>query len=71
MGQRNVEGFGDPGKNNGGRLIVFCDKRGLSLSTTYFEHKSLHKYTMVGRSQDGVDVMSMIDLVLVKKAMLL
>ena len=36
----------------------------------YFKHRSLHKYTRVARGQDGVDVNSMIDLVLVKKDML-
>ena len=35
-----------------------------------FEHKSLHKYTRVAKGQDGVEVKSMIDLVLVKKDML-
>ena len=37
---------------------------------TCFVHKSLHKYTKVARSQDGVEVRNMIDLVLVKKDML-
>ena len=37
---------------------------------TYFKHKSLHKYTMVARVQDGVDVKTMIDLVLVKRDIL-
>ena len=49
-------------------MIELCAERGLSLSNTYLEHNSLHKYTKVARSQDGVDVMSMIHLV--KKAML-
>ena len=31
---------------------------------------SLHKYTRVAKSQDGMEVKSMIDLVLVKKGML-
>ena len=43
---------------------------GLSVSNTHFEHKSLHKYTKVVRSQDRMKVMSMIDLVVVKKAMM-
>ena len=43
---------------------------GLSVSNPYFEHMSLYKYTRVARGQDGVEVMSMIDLVLVKKDML-
>ena len=32
-------------------------------------HRSLHKYTEVARGQDGVEVKSIIDLVLVKKDM--
>ena len=40
------------------------------MGSTYFEHKNLRKYTEVARGQDGVDVMSIIDLVLVKKGML-
>ena len=40
------------------------------MSNTYFEHKSLHKYTRVAKGQDGVEVKSMIDLVLVKKDIL-
>ena len=40
------------------------------MGNTYFEHESLHKYTRMARRQDGVEVMSMIDLVLVKKEML-
>ena len=43
---------------------------GLCVGSTYFEHKKLHKYTRVAWSQDGVEVKSMIDLVLVKKDML-
>ena len=45
-------------------------ERGLGVGNTYFEHKSLYKYTRVARGQDGVEVMSMIDLVLVKEDML-
>ena len=37
------------------------------MGNTYFEHNSLHKYTRVAGCQDGVEVMSMVDLVLVKK----
>ena len=64
--------FGALGENNNGRRVVkFCDERGLCVGNTYFKHTSLHKYTRVARGQDGVDVKSMIDLVLVKKDMLL
>ena len=48
----------------------FCAERGVSVSNTYFEHRSLHKYKRVARGQDGVEVKSMIDLLVVKKAML-
>ena len=39
-------------KNNGKRVIDFCAERGLSVSNTYFEHKSLQKYTSMSRGQD-------------------
>ena len=36
--------FGVPGENdNGRRVMEFCAGKGLCVSTTYFEHKSLHK----------------------------
>ena len=47
-----------------------CSERGLCIGDTYFEHMSLHKYTRVGRGQDGVNLKSIIDQVLVKKDML-
>ena len=57
---------GVPGENdNDRRLIDFCAE-----SNTYFEYRSLHKYTRVAGGQDGGKVRSVIDLVLVKKAML-
>ena len=37
---------------------------------TYFKHRGLHKYTRVARGQQGVDIKSMVDLVLVKRDML-
>ena len=37
---------------------------------TYFNHRSLYKYTRVARGQDGVEVRGMIDLELVKRNML-
>ena len=40
------------------------------MGNTYFEYRSLHKYTRVVRGQDGVEVKSMIDLMLVKKDMM-
>ena len=37
---------------------------------TYFKHRSLHRYTRVARSQDGMEITIRIDLVLVKRDML-
>ena len=48
-------------------MTDLCAERRLSLGNTYFDHKSLHKYTRVARGQDGLEIISMIDLVLVKK----
>ena len=47
-------------------MLEFCAERGLCVGNTYFERTSLHKYTRVLRIQDGVEVKSMTDLVLVK-----
>ena len=63
--------FGVPGANdNSRRLVEFHAERELCVGNTYFKHMSLHKYTRVARGQDGVEVKSMIDLVLVKRDML-
>ena len=63
--------FGFPGENENGRKVVeFCAESWLCVGNTYFEHNNLHKYTRVARGQDGVEVKSMIYLVLVKKDML-
>ena len=51
-------------------MVEFCAGKGMCVGNTYFKHRSLHKYTRVARGQDGVEVKSMIDLVLVKKGML-
>ena len=48
-------------------MVEFCAERGLCMSNTYFKHRSLHKYTRVVMGQDGVEIKSMTDLVLVKK----
>ena len=45
-------------------------KGALCVGSTDFEHKNLYKYTRVARGQEGVEVKSMLDLVLVKKNML-
>ena len=63
--------FGVPGENDNGRkLVEFSAERELCVANTYFEHRSLHKYTRVARGQDGVHVKSIRDLVLLKKDML-
>ena len=51
--------------DNGRRVIDFCAERGFCV-----EHKSLHKCTRVIRGQDEMELLSMIDLVLVKKDIL-
>ena len=51
--------------------VEFCAVKGLCVGNTYFKHRSSHKYTKVGRGQDGVELKNMIDLVLVKRDMLI
>ena len=43
-------------KDNRRRVTDFCVERALCMGNTYFEHKSLHKYSRVARGQDGVKV---------------
>ena len=50
--------------------MEFCAERGLCVGNTYFKHRNLHKYTKVARGQDVMKVMSMIDLLLVKRDIL-
>ena len=50
--------------------MEFCGERGLCVGNTYFKHRSLHKYTRVAKGQDGWEIKSIIDLVLVKRDML-
>ena len=57
-------------KNSGKRMVDFCVEMGLCGGNTYFEYKSLHKLNKGTNGQDGMEVKSMIDLVLVKKDML-
>ena len=40
------------------------------MGNTYFKHRSVHKYTRVAGDQDGVEIKSTIDLVLVNRDML-
>ena len=51
-------------------MVEFYAERGLCVDNTYFKHRILHKYTRVAKSQDGVEIKSMVDLVLVKRDML-
>jgi hypothetical protein len=64
-------GYGVEWENeNGMRVIDFCVDKGMCVCNTFFDHKSVHKYTRVGKDRDGAEVKSMIDVVLVKKEML-
>ena len=45
-------------------------KKGDSVWITHFKHRCVHKYTRVARGREGVEIRSMIDLVLVKRNML-
>ena len=61
-----------PGENDNIRRVVeFCEERGLCVGNTYFKHRSLYKYTKMARGLDGAEIKSMIDLVLVKRDILL
>ena len=42
--------------DNGRRMVELCVERGLCMGNTYFEYRSLHKYTKVARAQDIVEV---------------
>ena len=50
--------------------MEFYEKRGLCVGNTYFKHRGLHKYTRKARGREGVEIKSMIDLLLVKRDML-
>ena len=43
--------------------------KGLYVCNNFFKHRSLYKYAIVARGQDGVKVKRMINMVLVKKIM--
>ena len=51
-------------------MVKFYEERGFCVGNIYFKHRSEHKYTRVAGSRDGVEIKSMIDLVLVKRDML-
>ena len=64
--------YGDSRENeNVRRLVEISAERMLCVGNIYVESKSLHKYARVARGQDEVEVKSMIDLVLMKRDMLL
>ena len=50
--------------------LLFSKECIICVLNTYFKHKNICKYTRVVRNQDGLEVMSMIDWVLVKRNML-
>ena len=60
-----LENIGD-----GRRLFHFRAEKELCVVNTYFMDKNLHKYTRLARGQNKVEVMSILDLVLVKKDLL-
>ena len=49
--------------------MEFWAEIGLCVGNTYFKHRILHKYTRVARGQGGVEIKSMIYLVLVRSDM--
>ena len=51
-------------------MVEFCAERGLCFGSTYFKHRSLHKYTRVARREYGMEVKSMIDLMQLKNDIL-
>ena len=52
--------------NSEKRLIEYCAERRLCVVNTYLKYKSLHKYNMVARCLDGMEIMIIADLVLLK-----
>ena len=50
--------------------MKFCAEGLVCVSNACFKCRSLYKYTRVARGQDGMDIKSMTDLVLVKRDML-
>ena len=51
-GWLEVEFIGVPGENDNVRRVVeICFERGLCVGNTYFEHKSLNKYTRMTKGQ--------------------
>ena len=45
-------------------MVELCAERGLCVGNTFFKYRSLHTYTRVAKGHDGVEVKSVIDLVL-------
>ena len=61
-----IGGFIAPERNYNGKMVIdLHTERGLCVCNKYFVHKILHKYTRVAIGYDGLNVLSMIDLVLV------
>src|SRR5678815_4844264 len=49
IGDQKRDGVTD---ENGRKVIDFCEERGMCVSSTFFKHKSIHKYTRVGVGRD-------------------
>ena len=63
--------FGVPGENeNCIRVVELFAERGLCVGNTYFKYRRLLKFTRMARGRVGMEIKSMIDLVLVKRDML-
>ena len=62
VGPHGVEGVND----NGVRLLGLCGARGLIIGNTWFEKRSIHKYTWVSGVNGGL---GLLDYVCVKKSM--
>lgn len=52
---------------NGRRFVSFYMDRCVRVSKIFFAHKSIDKYTREGVGRDGIEIKSMIDLVLLKE----
>ena len=50
--------------------MTFVAGRGLYDGNNHFKHNNINKYRRMTRGQDGIELMSVIDLMLVKRGML-
>ena len=49
------------------RVINVCALRGLCVGSTYFKHKSIHKYIRMAIEGDRIEIMSIMDMVVIIK----